>query len=47
MKQRLAKPYGSLINRDQPVKFSFEGTSYQGFLGAVLPALWQPTINGY
>ena len=33
MNQRLAKPYGSLINRDKPLKFSFEGNSYQGFLG--------------
>ena len=31
--KRLAAPYGSLIDREQPIEFSFENKSYQGFAG--------------
>ena len=31
--KRLAAPYGSLIDREQPIDFSFENKSYQGFAG--------------
>jgi sarcosine oxidase subunit alpha len=31
--QRLPSPYGLLIDRQQPIKFSFENKSYQGFAG--------------
>ena len=30
---RLAPPFGSLINREQPLSFSFEKQSYKGFAG--------------
>lgn len=30
---RLAAPMGLLIDRDQPLRFSFDGTDYQGFAG--------------
>ena len=30
---RLPAPYGLLIDRDQPVRFSFENKTYQGFTG--------------
>ncbi|BAN47154.1 FAD-dependent oxidoreductase [Metapseudomonas resinovorans] len=30
---RLPAPMGLLIDRDQPLRFSFEGTDYQGFAG--------------
>tara|TARA_B110000902_G_scaffold110801_1_gene130748 strand:- start:13520 stop:16447 length:2928 start_codon:yes stop_codon:yes gene_type:complete len=30
---RLAPPFGSLINREQPISFSFEKQHYQGFAG--------------
>ena len=30
---RLAPPFGSLINREQPISFSFEKQTYQGFAG--------------
>lgn len=30
---RLAAPFGSLIDRDAPVTFTFEGRTYQGFAG--------------
>ena len=33
MNPRLPAPYGSLINRDAPLDFSFERKSYQGFAG--------------
>ena len=31
--QRLPSPYGLLIDREQPIKFSFESKSYQGLAG--------------
>jgi len=31
--QRLPSPYGLLIDREQPIQFSFENTTYQGFAG--------------
>lgn len=34
--QRLAAPMGLLIQRDQPVSFSFEGRHYRGFAGDTL-----------
>ena len=30
---RLAPPYGLMLNRDEPVRFSFEGRGYEGFAG--------------
>ncbi len=33
MKQRLPKPYGSLINRDAPLNFRFESKPCEGFAG--------------
>lgn len=33
MSNRLAAPYGALIDRDRPVTFSFEGNSVTGFAG--------------
>ncbi|MEM1153384.1 MAG: 2Fe-2S iron-sulfur cluster-binding protein [Pseudomonadota bacterium] len=34
--QRLNAPQGLLIDRDEPVRFTFEGTAYQGFNGDTL-----------
>ncbi|MGB2040982.1 MAG: glycine cleavage T C-terminal barrel domain-containing protein [Porticoccaceae bacterium] len=31
--QRLPSPYGLLIDREQPIQFSFENKAYQGFAG--------------
>ena len=30
---RLAPPFGSLINREQPISFSFEKQTYKGYAG--------------
>ena len=32
-KQRLPPPYGSLINREKTITFSFEGKQYEGYSG--------------
>jgi sarcosine oxidase subunit alpha len=41
MSMRLPKQPGEWINRTQPVKFSFEGQSYEGFEGdSISSALW-------
>ena len=31
--KRLPAPYGLLINREQPISFSFENKAYQGLAG--------------
>ena len=44
--KRLPPPYGLLIDREQPINFSFEKNPFRVLPATVLPALWRPTTSG-